>query len=223
MTEPVPSWASEPGLSQVICGCTGETMIFLISDVAARLLCSRCGAVNGEFRRQPGEPLVTFDDIPPAPPEGLNLPHILAPPDALGQRDTIQGQGGVQAGAAWGFDPYPGHGSGGGAGGSAPGATGSPGGGSAFGTTGAAGGGGGGLGGQGGTHAGSSGDSGTYQVPKLPTMSPNLCNAYLRGGTLDGTITYIPPDVVNYVIVGAGSYIRTLEVHEARTVYLSKG
>jgi hypothetical protein len=68
-----------------------------------------------------------------------------------------------------------------------------------------------------------SGDPGTYTVPGLPSMSPGKCNAYLRGGTLDGTLTYVPPDVVNYVIAGAGTYFRTLEVHEGRTVYLHKG
>ncbi len=47
----LPAWAEEPGLSQVSCECGGETFIFLLSSQAARLLCSLCGKLTGEFAR----------------------------------------------------------------------------------------------------------------------------------------------------------------------------
>lgn len=190
--EPVPDWAHEPGLSQVICGCTGEHFVFLISDKAARLVCIRCNAVNGVFQREPDQPLVTFDDIPPMPP-GTDLPRIPPPAEVLPpHRDVLGGPGGggpgATAGVAWGspggLPPEPDVFTGG---------------------------------------VPDTPDRDNYAVPGLPDMTPANCNVYLRNGPLDGRLTYVPPDVVTYVISGLGAYYRTLEVHEGRTVYLHKG
>src|SRR5215475_13579247 len=101
MTMPYPDWAAEPNLSQVICHCTGEEFVFLVSDVAARLVCKRCQAVNGVFHRVPGDPLVTFDDIPEMPPDlPGQIPHGPPPPEILPPRD-----GTIHAGAAWDTPP----------------------------------------------------------------------------------------------------------------------
>jgi len=205
MTMPYPDWAAEPGLSQVICHCTGEEFVFLVSDVAARLVCTRCQAVNGVFSRIQGEPLVTFDDVPPMPP-GLpgQLPHTLPPDEIMAPRDTLP-----PSGATWG-DPPPGI---------PPEPLGQP---------------------PDIVDISSMGDApqdatgllaGKYNVPGgLPEMSPEVCNAVLKGGILDGRLTYVPPDVATYIIAGSGTWLRTAETTppeptapQGRRVYLFKG
>src|SRR5262245_12945006 len=184
MTIPYPEWAAEPGLSQVICGCTGEEFVFLISDVAGRLVCTRCQTVNGEWRRTSG-PLVTFPDIEPMPPDLRGqLPRTVPPPDMLPPRDTLSPP---RVGAGWGTppgippEPIPGPDD-------------------------------------------STVMAGKFDVPGgLPEISPDKCNAVLKGGPLDGRLTYVPPDVTTYVIAGSGTYLRTLDVSGGRTVYLIRG
>lgn len=78
-----PSWASEPGLSQVICGCGAESFTFLVSAVAIRLLCPRCGQVNGDFTRPPQwQPAMSHGD-PPALPGLPVVPGSGPPPPVV--------------------------------------------------------------------------------------------------------------------------------------------
>jgi hypothetical protein len=76
-----PPWATEPGLSQVVCGCLSETFTFLVSDVAVRLVCARCGQVNGELTRPPGwEPFRETAGPDAEYRWGRDAPRLTGPP-----------------------------------------------------------------------------------------------------------------------------------------------
>jgi hypothetical protein len=44
-----PDWAREQGLSQVVCACLCENFHFVVSELALRMVCVSCRAVNAEI------------------------------------------------------------------------------------------------------------------------------------------------------------------------------
>jgi hypothetical protein len=188
----------EGGMSQVVCGCTSDTMHLIVTRDTFQVRCAQCKALHLET---------------PLPDSIRGDMNALGLRPELGERTTIElppeyrNTGLPQVGAAWidtpGVPQPPAHITREQDALTEPPACGCP------------------PGGRSATcpiH----GPAGT--APALPNFSAGMCNAFLEGGPYDGQITWIMNGPgVDFTVAGVGTYKPTRNVMDGRVVYTWAG
>jgi len=209
----LPDPFGEGGMSQLVCGCTSETFLFVFTETTVRAICKSCKAMVGEWLKEPlpPDPFTEYQFIAREPGTyridmrtGQVLSFAPRGGAAAAQHTWTPGCDGLHSAGPCPVPPQsrdtmgarPRVQAGWDMGAPLPVPVTSP--------------------------AQPPGYRHGLPPPALPAFSAGMCNAYLDGGPYDGQITWLMAGSTDFRVPGWGTYLATAKVRDGRVVYRVK-